>query len=96
VESRYGRVERCLIAGGAGADQGALDRRDDETGEALGAFRCDAFVAQRSGDRRASDGAYLFAVLASLAAGAVALALRPLAEPASAPEQVPEPASASV
>jgi len=52
VQAGDRRVERCLVAGGAGADQGALDRRDDEAGEGGGVLRADAFLAQRGGDRR--------------------------------------------
>ena len=46
-----GRVERGVVAGGAGAQQGALDGGDDEAGEGLGLGAADAFVAQRRGDR---------------------------------------------
>ena len=52
LEAGDRRVERRLVAGGAGAHQGALDRRDDEAGEGLGVLGADAFVAQGRGDRR--------------------------------------------
>ena len=52
MQAGDGRVERRLVAGGAGADQGALDRRDDEAGEGLGVLFADPFLAQGGGDRR--------------------------------------------
>src|SRR6476620_8637540 len=52
MQAGDGRVERRLVSGGAGADQGALDRRDDKAGEGRGLVLTHAFVAQGGGDRR--------------------------------------------
>src|SRR5260221_13691975 len=52
VQASDRRVERRLVARRAGADQGSLDRRDDEAGESLGVRRRDPFPLQGGGDRR--------------------------------------------
>src|SRR4051812_12549029 len=45
------RVERFLAAGGAGAQQGTLDRGNDKAGEGLGVPGADTFITQRGRDR---------------------------------------------